>query len=718
MSLPSPANPFEAYADPRGYVPREACEDVLRRLERHVANGVPAIVLRGPAGIGKSMLLAILHQRLAERWQVARVAVSPSPSMEISHRVLDLLDADVGEDPSNTLVATARRHAASGRRVLVIIDQATHAPIASSRQLARAAARARGDLCIVFGVTEEEGAEAFEHEISAEAELATLRFDSPMNAEETAEYLARRLDQTIDSQALRDRFDEAAYRYVIDGAGGHPRQVNELAFDALRRLDAGERLPVLDGEATRGAPPTDAPPLQPPPSAYEDAWHADGSLGGGLLGAGPRRDPHELDATRELFPPGFLGSARDPLPPPAPAPQDADTARAQGDRGPGDRQSGVEAEAPAPREAEASAIDASQAPADDVQDVAAEASVPATGDLDAAGVTNAIEEATPQVAAAPSTDAGALPRARPVERAPAPEAPIDPRLATAGTDAASANRQKLWIAALLVAAVSGGYLAGRVDLVSTDSPTPAAVVEPAAPEVKPPLAAPAPPPVRSERTTLAPPNRLAAVPSTTKAAEPEATPSPAAAPPVVATPTPAAAPPVVVKPTPAPAPSVVVKPTPPEPSTRAVATATPAAPKVDESPAASVPATKPAPTPPAVATPVAAAASAPPQPTPRTPAPAPAPEVVRTVEDGSVTAILVGDRTAAQSSERAAAYARVRVEIEPGWILSVDGERLGVAPIADLVMEPGLHRFVAELPDGTEIEQLIQVTPDTGVVEF
>ena len=160
MSLPSPINPFEESADPRGYVPRVACLEALGSLERHISAGVPVILLRGPAGIGKSMLLAVLHQRVAEAWQVAHVAGSPSPSMEISHRILDLLHVRVDEDPSSTLVATAKRYAASGRRVLVIIDQATHVPLASSRQLARAAARARGDLCILFAVTEEAGAEA------------------------------------------------------------------------------------------------------------------------------------------------------------------------------------------------------------------------------------------------------------------------------------------------------------------------------------------------------------------------------------------------------------------------------------------------------------------------------------------------------------------------------------------------------------------------------
>jgi hypothetical protein len=81
-----------------------------------------------------------------------------------------------------------------------------------------------------------------------------------------------------------------------------------------------------------------------------------------------------------------------------------------------------------------------------------------------------------------------------------------------------------------------------------------------------------------------------------------------------------------------------------------------------------------------------------------------------------VTAIVVGARSAAE--QRTSAYVRVQVRLEPGAILTVDGERVGVAPFSDLIMQPGPHTFVAELPDGLQIEQLIQVSPEMGIVEF
>ena len=665
MSLPSPVNPFEESVDRRGYVPRAACQNVLGHLERQIRAGVPAILLRGPTGIGKSMLLAVLHQRMAEGWQVAHVAVSPSPSMEISHRILDQLEVNADDDPSSALVAAARRSAASGRRVLVIIDQANHVPVASSRQLVRAAARATGDLCILFAVTEEDGAEAFEREIGEEAEVTTVRFDSPMNAQETCEYIAGRLDQTLDSQELRDRFDDAAIRYVIDGAEGNPRRVNELAYETLCRLERGESLPgqyrdagaSAEFDAGRSASPSEESRLQPQTPTYGGAPRSDHSLGGGLLGAGPARDPRELDANRELFPPGFLRSDREPLAPsdepgPGPGPGSAGAASTRGDAGRG---------------------------ADD----------------------------------------------RRLERTLEPGESILPVAATEGTAAAaSSKRPKLWVAALVVTAVAGGYLAGRVDLASTESSTlPTAAPEPVAVDLEPLLLDLLPTLVRPDRTDLHMPDWSAASASSTPATEPDTTPAASIdsgsalgdAKPAAATLSHVEAA-SAEQDEPDTVDAVEQADRPPLVAVQAVA------PGVSPDLAGPIPATpnsaSPA-EPRAESIRVASDSGAPSQPLPaRGPAPGSAVDDGHSIADGSATAIVVEGRSTAEPGARASAYVRVQVQLEPGAILSIDGERVGVAPISDLIMEPGLHTFVAELPDGLQIEQLIQVSPDTGTVEF
>ncbi len=718
MSLPNVINPFEVAVDARVYVSRPASDDALGQLERLVSEVAPAVVLRGPAGIGKSMLLAVLDERFAGSWRVARIAVSPSPSMEISHRVLDQLEVEREDegDPSAALALAARNAAARGRRVLVIVDQATHAPVASSRQLVRAATRARGDLCVVFAVTEDEAdAASFEREIGAEAAVVTVRFDTPMDAEETAEYIRRHLGESSDAAALEDKFDESAMRYVTEGARGNPRRVNALAYETLRRLAAGEPIPDrYDGAADPGASPA-RPRTQP----FEDVWNAQGSLGGGLLGGDARRSAEASDPMHELFPPGFLKTGIGPLVPPD---ETATDEGAQGrDQSAPDTQRPASTDvdrtsAPPPASSLTSAastwplspapqVGASSPPA------TARTSAPSTEASPPTGLAD--PPASPRVADAASatttTTTGERGEAASVAAAPEPSRPIG-----------AAKRQWILMAAVVVAAVMGGYMAGRVDR-DPAAPT-LATAEAAVDEAA--SASPEPVEIEAEgsaslpllshdlptrRMILAPDRPLAAL-------------APPMAGPLARAPVAPAAPPRPAPSRPeskpalgaavAPSPAMTTSPESTAPSTaRAVALATPSA--------AAAPARAPVP-----ATPAAArrAPAAKPERTPaardRSATPASTNEPAREAADGSVTAIVIGPRDAADPGAPAAAYARVRVELEPGTTLSVDGERIGVAPIADLVIAPGLHTFVAELPGGVEIEQLIQVMPDTGVIEF
>jgi hypothetical protein len=81
-------------------------------------------------------------------------------------------------------------------------------------------------------------------------------------------------------------------------------------------------------------------------------------------------------------------------------------------------------------------------------------------------------------------------------------------------------------------------------------------------------------------------------------------------------------------------------------------------------------------------------------------------------------ALVVSSSGEAGADGRPNEYVRLRVEAIPGVLVKVDGKSLGVAPIPDLLIEPGPHSFVAEEPDGGVTEQLIDVQPETRSVEF
>jgi hypothetical protein len=51
----------------------------------------------------------------------------------------------------------------------------------------------------------------------------------------------------------------------------------------------------------------------------------------------------------------------------------------------------------------------------------------------------------------------------------------------------------------------------------------------------------------------------------------------------------------------------------------------------------------------------------------------------------------------------------VTVSAEPGAEITIDGRRAGTAPLEDIDLEPGPHRFIVRLPDGRVVERFVDV---------
>lgn len=345
MSTPSLANLFEESCDPQIYIPRRASEDVLRCLAALVRDGEPVVVLHGPAGIGKSMLLRVQGERFESERRCAYVSITDSPEPELSHRILDLLSEPSAEDPAQALIRAAAAAADGQPRLLLLIDHANLAPIESSLQLARAARTAAPHLSVIFVVADEDGAEDFAETLSAEAPVTTLSFNEPMNPQEATAYVRLRLARTQIPAELRARIDSRAMRWLSEGArAALPRDINRRAAELLKSYEEnGEAALNLTLEAEETAPsgaepheehegpraispseiPRDAPiDPQPPtfpmtpgdPASLGSASAGNAvSLGGSLLGHGPGTTPSfeiDLELGRSLSS-GLLDSSAD-----------------------------------------------------------------------------------------------------------------------------------------------------------------------------------------------------------------------------------------------------------------------------------------------------------------------------------------------------------------------------------------------------------------------
>jgi hypothetical protein len=320
VSTPKLIDLFEESCDPQTYIPRRASEDVLRCLSSLLRDDEPVMLLHGPAGIGKSMLLRVLGERFESERRVAYVSVTDSPEPELCHRILDLLSEPAAEDPAQALIRAATAADTDHPRLLLLIDHANLAPIASSLQLVSAAQAAAPRLSVIFAVADDRGAEEFARALSAQGQVTTLCFSQSMDPQEATAYVRLRLARTQMPAQLRGQLDSRAVRWLSEGAqAALPREINRRASQLLKSYEeGGEAALDFSLEAAESAPPrepqaidpseipTDEPgepqppavPMTPADSAPPNpaAASGSGSLGTMLLGHGPGTRPNlEID---------------------------------------------------------------------------------------------------------------------------------------------------------------------------------------------------------------------------------------------------------------------------------------------------------------------------------------------------------------------------------------------------------------------------------------
>jgi hypothetical protein len=68
---------------------RRETGEVLKCLSSLIQDSEPVVVLHGPAGIGKSMLLGVLLERFGGERRVAYASIGEVPEPELCHRILD-----------------------------------------------------------------------------------------------------------------------------------------------------------------------------------------------------------------------------------------------------------------------------------------------------------------------------------------------------------------------------------------------------------------------------------------------------------------------------------------------------------------------------------------------------------------------------------------------------------------------------------------------------
>ncbi len=226
------AEPFPITADPQNYVRTNATEEALEELQRRIRDGGAPVVLLGAPGVGKTLLLRVLEERLATGFRVVYLPMAVLSSDELCSWVLDLLGENASQQPEWDLLETSLRLAKTGSPLVVLLDDAGSMPVATARRLSAFLAQAGQAIRLVLALPQSPRSDQMLASFQPAPSRVELR--ALLTADETARYLRAHLVQSDAPPEVRARFDPISVRYLHLGSGGIPRVLSGLAGELAR----------------------------------------------------------------------------------------------------------------------------------------------------------------------------------------------------------------------------------------------------------------------------------------------------------------------------------------------------------------------------------------------------------------------------------------------------------------------------------------------------
>ena len=254
-------DPFEVTSDPADYVPRRATQELLESLESSLRRGARAIAVTGPPGLGKTMLLRVLERHLRGGFRAVRISYTALLPDEFCRWILTLVGEAVAEDAEAALLELAERLGRSRTTLVLLLDDAGVIPIPTLRRLMELTGEANGAMRVVLFAAEDVHTAPILEALGADA--VTLRFREPMSEDETAEYVHARLARAAAPMALVRLFDSEVVAQLHFESAGIPRDLHRLAGEFYREGAVATRAPRPD--RTEARPGYELVAALPPP---------------------------------------------------------------------------------------------------------------------------------------------------------------------------------------------------------------------------------------------------------------------------------------------------------------------------------------------------------------------------------------------------------------------------------------------------------------------
>jgi len=248
--------PFQLTPDPRFWFDTATHRKAMAYLGYGLAQGEGFIVITGDVGAGKTTLVGHLMATVdRERLHIVKIVSTQIEADDLLRLVADGLEVDsAGMTKAQLLTAIERglhAMARSGRRTLLIVDEAQALPVSALEELRMLSNFQAGGhaLLQIFLLGQPE----FRERLHGSDRLEQLRQRviamhhlDPMGPEEVEPYMVHRL--SVVGWQGRPRFTPEAFEAIYKGSDGVPRRLNQLAGRVLL-FGAIEQLDTIDGGA-------------------------------------------------------------------------------------------------------------------------------------------------------------------------------------------------------------------------------------------------------------------------------------------------------------------------------------------------------------------------------------------------------------------------------------------------------------------------------------